>query len=569
MLANGGAKARGALMRDVSAYCIGVITITVFMWTGEMTYFRSGVLLILYGAFVVIVLGADLWHIFTKGADAEKLPEAEPLMQEDPARGRRHTEPTIPPAADLYLHDHAHNVPDSTIELTEKQHSTGSIAHSVEDRSESGLNHQADGSREHHHEQARHHRVKRWLDQEDVHLMSGRGYRARALAELANSSTFNYRGHIHELRRASAEASLLSDEEAGPAGHTPADGYQPPEIVDSGATIPEGPDEEGEGDGEDYSGDAAERGVSPLLAEGGPGPHRPRRRTASMELLEPGGAAKRPGWFGRSFARCRKHSGIVCSVLGVLEVIASTVEWPLLIIRHATVPIVEQEFYSRPWFLTSLVFGPPAAMYYLELSFMAMGIALGVGCAASALAAWATRSSKATPPAWTFGLGFPVGSAVIAALGFVLAAMWIDTIATELVSMLEYLGLLSGISHTVLGLTVLAWGNSVGDMSTNMAMARKGLANMAMTACYAGPVFNLLVAIALGFIRLLASKGLTSVQVVVTENVFASCVCVIAMCVGVIGVGLTNNNRLPPNFGLVLIGMYLAYLVVTICLLLT
>ena len=51
--------------------------------------------------------------------------------------------------------------------------------------------------------------------------------------------------------------------------------------------------------------------------------------------------------------------------------------------------------------------------------------------------------------AWTFGLGFPVGSAVIAALGFVLAAMWIDTIATELVSMLEYLGLLSGISHTV------------------------------------------------------------------------------------------------------------------------
>ncbi len=44
----------------------------------------------------------------------------------------------------------------------------------------------------------------------------------------------------------------------------------------------------------------------------------------------------------------------------------------------------------------------------------------------------------------------------------------------------------------VLGLTVLAWGNSIGDMSTNMAMARKGLANMAMTACYAGPVFNLL-----------------------------------------------------------------------------
>ena len=54
----------------------------------------------------------------------------------------------------------------------------------------------------------------------------------------------------------------------------------------------------------------------------------------------------------------------------------------------------------------------------------------------------------------------------------------------------------------VLGLTVLAWGNSIGDMSTNLAMARKGLANMAMTACYAGPVFNLLVCPALAASRL-------------------------------------------------------------------
>ena len=29
------------------------------------------------------------------------------------------------------------------------------------------------------------------------------------------------------------------------------------------------------------------------------------------------------------------------------------------------------------------------------------------------------------------------------------AALWIDTIATELVSIIEYLGLLSGINHTV------------------------------------------------------------------------------------------------------------------------
>ena len=77
------------------------------------------------------------------------------------------------------------------------------------------------------------------------------------------------------------------------------------------------------------------------------------------------------------------------------------------------------------------------------------------------------------------------------------------------------------------------------------------------------------VAIALGFIRLLASKGLTSVPVIASKNEFASCVCVIGMCVGVIGVGLMNNYRLPPNFGLVLIGLYVAYVVASVLLLVT
>jgi len=40
-------------------------------------------------------------------------------------------------------------------------------------------------------------------------------------------------------------------------------------------------------------------------------------------------------------------------------------------------------------------------------------------------------------------------------------------------STLGFFGGLLGIPQPVLGLTVLAWGNSIGDYSTNMAMARK------------------------------------------------------------------------------------------------
>jgi len=45
----------------------------------------------------------------------------------------------------------------------------------------------------------------------------------------------------------------------------------------------------------------------------------------------------------------------------------------------------------------------------------------------------------------------------------------------------------------LLSLTFLAWGNSLGDMSADTAMTRKGFGEMAITATMAGPIFNILI----------------------------------------------------------------------------
>lgn len=45
---------------------------------------------------------------------------------------------------------------------------------------------------------------------------------------------------------------------------------------------------------------------------------------------------------------------------------------------------------------------------------------------------------------------------------------------TEAVALMESLGVMLGISTAVLGLTVLALGNSIGDLIADMAVARNG-----------------------------------------------------------------------------------------------
>ena len=74
----------------------------------------------------------------------------------------------------------------------------------------------------------------------------------------------------------------------------------------------------------------------------------------------------------------------------------------------------------------------------------------------------------------------------ISLYGFFIAATWIDTIADALVGLLQFLGTISRIPSSILGVTVLAWGNSLGDLSANLAMARKGMPDMATTGCFAG-----------------------------------------------------------------------------------
>ncbi|NWX34794.1 NCLX protein, partial [Notiomystis cincta] len=124
---------------------------------------------------------------------------------------------------------------------------------------------------------------------------------------------------------------------------------------------------------------------------------------------------------------------------------------------------------------------------------------------------------------------------VFAFLGFLASAMWINAAATELVNILRTLGIIFQLSNTVLGLTLLAWGNSIGgegsagppcppgtpwgppaipqvslspspDTFSDLTMARQGYPRMAFSACFGGIIFNILVGVGLGCLLQMSSS---------------------------------------------------------------
>ncbi|KAJ5628278.1 Sodium/calcium exchanger membrane region [Penicillium lividum] len=94
-------------------------------------------------------------------------------------------------------------------------------------------------------------------------------------------------------------------------------------------------------------------------------------------------------------------------------------------------------------------------------------------------------------------------------LGFLVAISWIATIATEVVSLLKTIGVILDISDSLLGLTVFAVGNSLGDLVADITVARLGYPVMALSACFGGPMLNILLGIGLGGLYMTLNGGKT------------------------------------------------------------
>lgn len=173
---------------------------------------------------------------------------------------------------------------------------------------------------------------------------------------------------------------------------------------------------------------------------------------------------------------------------------------PLDLPRRLTIPLVDESRWSRSFAIGSAMLAPTLlAAIWDGNDRHPLGSGRSVYIVGGTLGAFLGMLSYFTtkaehPPRrflfpWAFG-------------GFIMSIVWFYIIANELVAALVALGVILEIDAAILGLTVLAWGNSMGDLMSNIALSFSGNegVQIAIAGCYAGPMFNTLVGLGLSFL---------------------------------------------------------------------
>lgn len=150
---------------------------------------------------------------------------------------------------------------------------------------------------------------------------------------------------------------------------------------------------------------------------------------------------------------------------------------PLEKFRRLTIPYYDEDNWNRhyayltPPFLVIFTFFVLDA-WTLEVGGFPVIIGFLLLSLAACILIWCTTKVSVVPEY----------NMILIYISFLMSILWIVFICDQLVDLLGLIGEVSKLPTTLLGLTLLSWGNSTGDMYANIAIAKLGMAPTALTA---------------------------------------------------------------------------------------
>ncbi|KAI9144975.1 Sodium/calcium exchanger protein-domain-containing protein [Paraphysoderma sedebokerense] len=154
------------------------------------------------------------------------------------------------------------------------------------------------------------------------------------------------------------------------------------------------------------------------------------------------------------------------------------------------------------------------------------------------------------------------GLAAICWVGFCTSVVWIYVVANEVVGILKAYGLILNISHALLGMTIFAIGNSLGDAIANVTMAKLGYPLMAVSACYGSPMLNLVLGV--GFSVTYITFNSSSYTLTLDDSIFAAIIVLLSILLISLIVVPLSHFQMGKMYGLFLVACY-AVLLTVIC----
>ena len=241
---------------------------------------------------------------------------------------------------------------------------------------------------------------------------------------------------------------------------------------------------------------------------------------------------------------------------------ATALEFPVNLLRDTSIPTLQLESWYRPYAVAHpIVIGFVCEWTFRDWNTRTVLTTLLIGAVPAIAIHLNTHTSK--PPT------HPAVVLLWVLTAFFMCIVWMYLLCGELISCLQTFGSIMNIPSAYLGLTILAWGNCIGDFFSISSIARRGLGEMALAGCYGSPVFDILFGLGVSIISSTAQLYPQTLAIQLDPSSWVSIAFLyltLALTLVIVG---HRGWRVEKGFGYLLYAIYAAYTLVQILLLIS